>query len=155
MSKQDNGFSRREMSGLTTGLRLSRRMLFGIAALVMGTSLFFTWSASAHNIDVAKARELAREYARKVRDESGGKFIHYSTRCGAMFPDHNHYARCTIEYQNAKDTAAGVYTCKETIELYMMPNGGPGRRGPDIYAIYGRHTSFACGNRRLDGTPMG
>ncbi len=155
MSKQENKFSRRQRLGMIMDSMLRKRVLAGVAIILMGSSLIFTLSASAHNIDVAKAREVAREYARQVRDESGGKFTHYSTRCGAIFPDHNHYARCTIEYQNAKDTAAGVYTCKETIEVYMKPNGGPGRRGLDIYTLYAKHTSFRCGNRQLNGDTVG
>lgn len=155
MSKQKNGFSRHEMSDMKAGLRL-RKVLAMIATISMGASLIFTSSTSAHNIDLAKAREVAREYARTVRAESGGKFLHYSTNCVRAFPGgHNHYVRCLIEYQNEKDTAAGVYTCKETIEVYMKPNGGPGNRGPDIYTLYAKHTSFPCGRRKLMGDTVG
>lgn len=112
--------------------------------------------ASLHNnIDFEKAREVAREYARAIRDQSNGNYLHYSTKCRNAFPDHNHIVKCSVEYQNAKDTAAGVYTCKETIELFMKPNGSPGRRGPDIYDIFANHTSFLCGSRKLKETPMG
>jgi hypothetical protein len=155
MSTQQHKFTRRTRLGMTSGFMLRRKVLAVIAALLMGASLVFSGSASAHNIDVKKAREVIREYARSVRDQSGGKYIHFSTRCGAMFPNHNHYARCTVEYQNAKDSAAGVYTCKETIEVFMRPNGGPGRRGPDIYDIYAKHTSFACGGRKFNEHKVG
>jgi hypothetical protein len=116
----------------------------------MGASLVFSGSTSAHNIDVKKAREVIREYARGVRDQSGGKYIHFSTRCGAMFPNHNHYARCTVEYQNAKDSAAGVYTCKEKIQLHM----GSHSRSNEDFRILGNHISSQCGSRTLNNTPM-
>jgi hypothetical protein len=131
---------------------LLRRALTGIAVLLMGASLVFTGSTSAHNIDLVKARDLARNYARSVRDESGGKYLHFSTSCKRNFPGHNHSVRCVLEYQNAKDRASGVYTCKETIELYMSPHLSSGEMG---YNIMGRHTSLnGCGNRRLESTRM-
>jgi hypothetical protein len=43
---------------------LIRRVLVLIAALSMGISLVFSSTASAHNINLPKARELAKEYAR-------------------------------------------------------------------------------------------
>lgn len=137
MSTQANNFSRRE--------KLRRRVLAGIAALLMGSSLVFSGGASAHNIDLAKARDLARNYARQVRDESGGKYLHYSTSCRKNFPGHNHSVRCVIDYFNAKDTAAGVYTCRESIELALAPHG-------DFldYRISGHHTSGKCGSRYLN-----
>jgi hypothetical protein len=139
MSTRAHNLSRREMP--------RRRVLAGIAVLLMGASLVFTSSASAHNIDVAKAREIARDYARQVRDESGGKYLHYGTTCTRNFPNHNHSARCTINYYNAKDKAAGVYTCRETIEIFLSPHGDS---LPD-YRISGRHTSNSnCGGRRLN-----
>jgi hypothetical protein len=131
-----------------------KRVLVLIAALSMGASLVFTSSAIAHNIDLDKAWELARNYARSVREESNGKYLHYTTNCVKAFPGHNHFVRCVIEYQNAKDTAAGVYTCKETIELYMVPHDY-GRDGP-VYTIYARHTSSnKCGSLRLKDTRLG
>jgi hypothetical protein len=142
MSGQANNFSRREM--------LRRRVLALVAAIVMGASLVFTLSASAHNIDVAKARELAREYARQMRDGSGGKYTNYTTRCGAMFPNHNHLVSCTIQYYNAKDKAAGVYTCKEKIQLHM----GSHSRSNEDYRILGNHISSQCGSRTLNNTLM-
>ena len=145
MSTQANNFSRRE--------KLRRRVLAGIAALLMGASLVFTSSTSAHNIDVEKARELAREYARQMRDESGGKYTNYTTRCGAMYPNHNHLVSCTIQYYNAKDKAADVYTCKETIQLNMRAHSQT--RGYQLFEIYGKHTSRPCGSRELTGQQMG
>jgi hypothetical protein len=56
MSTQESNFSRRK--------GLKRSVLVGVAALSMGVSLVFTPSTSAHNIDLPKARELAKEYAR-------------------------------------------------------------------------------------------
>ena len=148
MSTEQNNFSRCE--------KLRRRVLAGITALLMGSSLVFTGDASAHNIDLAKARDLARIYARGVRDGSGGKYLHYTTSCRKNFPGHNHSARCTIQYQNAQDAAAGVYTCKEIIELAM----GPHRRSDDSfdYDIYANHVSNNwCGlqgrllNKKMSG----
>lgn len=131
---------------------MSRRVLAGIAVLLMGASLVFTLSASAHNINLAKAREAARDYARLVRSESGGKYLHYSTNCVRAFPNHNHIVRCLIDYQNAKDTAAGVYTCRESMEIYMPPHD---RSGQINFELYARHTSNnQCGSRRLAGTMM-
>ena len=147
MSTQQNNSPRREKLGVIKGFMLRRKVLAGIAALSMGASLIFTLSASAHNIDVKKAREAAREYAREVRDKSGGKYLHYSTFCYKMFANHNHYARCEIEYQNAKDKAKGVYTCKEIVNFYMRAHGKVGEN----YTLYGKHSSAnACGGYFLD-----
>lgn len=138
MRKQENDFSRCELSGPATGLMLKKRVLFGIAAMLMGASLVLTWSTSAHNIDLVKAREVARDYARKVRDESGGKYLHYSTSCRKAFPGHNHVVYCTIDYQNATDTEKGVYTCRESIQLFMFAHGSDGQLN---FIIYGSHRS--------------
>ena len=117
-----------------------------IVAIVIGAHLVFTWSSSAHNIDLKKARELVRDYARKVRDESGGKYVHYSTNCVAAFPNHNHIARCLVEYRNEADTKKGVYTCQELIEINLPPHDG-NRMGYDLWAT---HVSFSqCGKSRL------
>lgn len=124
-----------------------RRSLACIAALLMVASLVFTRSTSAHNIDVKKARELVRDYARGVRDQSGGKYLHYSTRCTRSNPGHNHYVSCVVEYQNAKDKAAGVYTCKETLIIFLQAHSG----SVEDYRIVGRHASNnTCGSRRLN-----
>ncbi len=132
---------------MARGFMLRKRVLAGIAVLLMGASLVFSSNVSAHNIDLAKAWELARDYARQVRSESGGKYLHYSTNCVRAYPNHNHIVRCLIEYQNAKDTAAGVYTCRENIEIFLSAHGG---NLPD-YRISGRHTSNSiCGSRPLN-----
>jgi hypothetical protein len=133
-------------------LMVRKRVLAGIAVLLMGASLVFTGSASAHNIDQKKAREAAREYAREVRDKSGGRYLHYSTFCYKMFANHNHYVRCEIEYQNAQDKAKGVYTCKESINVYMRAHGNVGEN----YTLYGKHASAnACGGYFLDSRIVG
>jgi len=130
---------------------LRRRALAGIAVILIGASLIFSGIVSAHNIDLKKARELARDYARKVRDESGGKYAHYSTNCVAAFPNHNHIARCLIEYRNEADTKKGVYTCQELIEINLPPHRD-GRMGYDLWA---NHVSFSqCGNIRLKNKLM-
>ena len=125
---------------------MRRKSLAVIVAIVIGANLVFTWSTSAHNIDLKKAREVVRDYARKVRDESGGKYVHYSTNCVAAFPNHNHIARCLIEYRNEADTKKGVYTCQELIEINLPPHDD-NRMG---YDLWGTHVSFSqCGKSRL------
>jgi hypothetical protein len=132
---------------------MPRRVLALIATVVMGASLIFTWSTSAHNIDLAKAREAIREYARGVRNEPGRGYVHYSTDCQKMFPGHNHRVRCVVSYQNEKDSAAGVYTCREAIEVLMPPHSSS---SPELYLLAARHTSAnTCGSRRLDATRVG
>jgi hypothetical protein len=149
MSTEQNNFRCCERVGMTRGFMLRRRILAGVAAILMGASLVFSGSVSAHDIDVKKARELVREYARSVRDQSGGKYIHFSTRCTAMFPNHNHYASCIAEYQNAKDTAAGVYTCKEMITVFFSNHNS---RDASSYYYFMTHASGnRCGSRRLEG----
>ncbi len=125
---------------------MRRKSLAVIVAIVIGANLVFTWSTSAHNIDLKKARELVRDYARKVRDESGGKYVHYSTNCVAAFPNHNHIARCLVEYRNEADTKKGVYTCQELIEINLPPHDG-NQMGYDLWAS---HVSFSqWGKSRL------
>ncbi|MFL6229074.1 MAG: hypothetical protein ACJ741_09865 [Pyrinomonadaceae bacterium] len=131
---------------------MRRRVLAGVAAMLMGVSLIFAGNVSAHNIDLVKAREVARAYARQVRDESGGKYAHYSTSCVAAFPGHNHIARCMIDYKNAADSERGTYTCRELIEIKMPPHS---KSGQINFELYGYHASNnQCGSRRLNGTPM-
>jgi hypothetical protein len=117
----------------------------------MGASFIFTANALAHNINLDKAWEQARNYARSVRAESGGKYLHYSTNCVEAFPNHNHIVRCLIDYQNKRDRAAGVYTCRESIEVFMKPHG---KSNTENYTLLGRHTSGNnCGSRRLEKMP--
>ena len=150
MSTQENKFGRRERLGMTSGFEMRKRLLAGFAAILMGASFVPTRTVSAHNIDLAKAWELTRDYARAVRKESNGKYKHYATNCVSAFPNHNHVVRCLIEYQSAKDAAANVYTCKETIELNMKAHSQTG--GREDYGIFARHTSnTACGSRQLRG----
>ena len=130
---------------------LRRRMLTGVALLLMGASLVFPWPTSAHNINLDKAWELARDYARSVRAESNGKYLHYSTNYVKAFRNHNHIVRCVIEYQDAKDTEKDLYTCKEKIEIYMEPHN----RGED-FSLFGRHTSNNhCGKNYMNAKPLG
>ena len=128
---------------------MSRRSLMIIVSILIGSSLLFTWKASAHNIDLAKAREVIRNYARRVRDESVGKYAHYSTSCVAAFPGHNHIARCLIDYKNEADTKKGVYTCRELIEVKLWAHDA----GIN-YTPRGVHVSPPCGNVKLYWTPM-
>ncbi len=79
MSQQENIFSRRKRLGMRLDFMLKRKVLAGIAAIVMGASLVFTLSASAHDIDVEKAREMSRDYARTVHKERN--YLHYKMNC--------------------------------------------------------------------------
>ena len=99
-----------------------RATVSGFFIFLLGASFVFTLSASAHNIDLKKAREIAREYARQVPDESGGRYAHYSTNCVRAFPNHNHYVRCLIDYQSAADTQKGVVHLQGVHRSY---DGGP------------------------------
>jgi hypothetical protein len=125
---------------------MRKSLLIVIVAMLIATNLVFTSSTSAHNVDLKKAREIVRDYARKVRDESGGKYVHYSTNCVAAFQNHNHIARCLVEYRNEADTKKGVYTCQELIEISLPPHKD-GRMGYDLWA---NHVSFSeCGKSRF------
>ncbi len=55
---------------MTLGFMLRKRVLAGIAAGLTAASLVFTLSASAHDIDVEKSREMSRDYARTFPKES-------------------------------------------------------------------------------------
>ena len=130
---------------------MRRKSLVVMVVILMGVGLVGTWGTSAHNIDLKKAREVVREYARKVRDESGGKYIHYSTNCVAAFPNHNHIARCLVDYQNEADAKKGVYTCRELIEIKLWPH----HQSQESFVLWGSHGSYnSCGSRRLNNEPM-
>ena len=155
MIKQANNFSPRRILVMATGIMLRRSALAGITTILMIASFIFSGNVSAHNIDLAKAREAAREYARMVREQVHGglygTFVHYSTNCVRAFPGHNHIVRCQIDYQNDADAKRGVYTCRELIEIKMRPHDG------DVvnYELYGFHASNnSCGPERLNNTPM-
>ena len=77
---------------------MRKGLLIVIVAMLVAVNFIFTCSTSAHNVDLRKARELARDYARKVRDESGGKYAHYSTNCVAAFPNHNHITQWLLHF---------------------------------------------------------
>ena len=133
---------------------MRRKSLIVIVAILLASSPVFKWSASAHNIDLKKAREAARDYARMVMEQVHGglqgTFIHYSTNCVRAFPGHNHIARCLIEFQNADDTRKGTYTCRELIEIKMRPH-----RGDQVdFDLHLSHASANnCGPNRLNDTP--
>ena len=126
----------------------------GIGVSIMGARLVYPSSAYAHNINLLKAREVIRTYARGVRDQSGGKYLHFSTSCVDAFAGHHsHIVRCRVDYQNAADTEKGVYTCRETIEVKMLPHDS--RASGLNYTLYAYHTSSPpCGSRELKGTGL-
>lgn len=151
MSRQENYFEGREKLGMTNGFVNGRKVLAVLLAVMIGASFVFTAGVSAHNIDLAKARELVRDYARIVRSESNGRYLHYKTTCVRAYPNHNHYVRCVVEYQDAKDTAAGVYTCRESVEVFHSAHSSSGEIS---YELAGRHTSSnRCGGNRIFNTP--
>lgn len=132
---------------------MRRKSLIVIVAILMGASLVFSWNVSAHNIDLEAARNAARRYARQVRDQSAGKYQHYSTNCVNAFPGHNHIVRCQIDYQHEAFTKSAAYTCRELIEIKVEPHGSifnPVKSG----VLYGYHTSAPCGEVKLSHTLM-
>jgi len=147
MSQQENGFSRRERLGMRTGFQLRSRDLAGIVAILMGVSLVFTLRASAHNISLANAQEMARQYARTVREESQGRYIRTKTDCYNLFPGHNHQVRCEIDYDNEATKNTGATVCSETIDVYVSSH-----RGGQSFKKWMKHSSpQICGIRRLSG----
>jgi hypothetical protein len=146
MSTQENNHSGPEPLGMTAGHMLRRKILAGIAVLLMGAGPL-SESASAHNINLAKAQEFARDYAREVREESGGKYLHYTTDCIKLFQGHNHYVRCTIEFTNdenpGNDKSAA---CREQIDVYLQAHN----RG-EVFKYYIKQYSGQCGSKRLRG----
>lgn len=153
MSKQDKDYSRHGRLEMRLGIMSRRRALAGLAVLVMGASLVFSWNVSAHNIDLEAARNAARRYARQVRDQSAGKYQHYSTKCENAFPGHNHIVRCQIDYQHDSFTKSTAYTCREFIEIRVPPHGSifnPVKSG----FLYGYHTTAPCGGVKLSHTLM-
>jgi hypothetical protein len=146
MSTQQNNSALRAKPGMGLGFLPRRKGLAGIVTLLMGASLVFSGSASAHNIELATAREMARDFARAIRAQSNGKFKHYSTNCVSAFPGHNHIVRCLVEYQSAKDADRGVYTCKESLEVFLHSH-----KHGESYIMKVRHTSGnICGPKQPD-----
>ena len=126
---------------------LIRRVMVGIAGLVMGISFIFTVSTSAHDINVANAKNMVREYARSVLNEGGRGYVQAITRCVRGYPGHNHIATCTVQYEDqASKDIDGVFACTETIIVYMQSH-----RDGQRFDKYMRHGSAPCGNRTLSG----
>jgi len=126
---------------------MRRKSLVVLVVFLIATSPVGTRSTSAHNIDLKKAREIVRDYARRVRDESGGKYIHYSTNCVNAFPNHNHIARCLVEFRNAADSEKGVYTCRELIEIKAPAHNNSAMN----FNLWANHVSDNhCGSRRFN-----
>ncbi|HSB29831.1 MAG TPA: hypothetical protein VLE19_18325 [Pyrinomonadaceae bacterium] len=139
--------------GKLVGLRILgesfmlRKSLVVLVVFLMATSFVGIPGTSAHNIDLKKAREIVRDYARQVRDESGGKYVHYSTNCVNAFPNHNHIARCLVEFRNAADDQKGVYTCRELIEIKLPHHDG----STVSFNLRAVHASYnQCGSRRFN-----
>ncbi len=147
MSKQETDFSRRKMLGQTVCFMLRRSVLAGIIAVLIGASLVFTGSASAHNINLARAKEMALAWANEVVANSPRNYVQGISTCVRAFPGHNHYVRCKIQYEDkVSKNADGVFACTETIEVYFQSH-----RDGENYNPYMKHTSRSCGTRLLRG----
>jgi hypothetical protein len=92
---------------------------------------------NAHNIDVVKARDKAREYAKKKVDDPNRAYQHFSTDCLAAFPGHNHIVRCSIFYFDDSRNQL----CKERIEAFVAPHEKTLTTNTFSYEIFIRHTS--------------
>jgi hypothetical protein len=75
-------------------------------------------TVNAHNIDVVKARDKAREYARQKVADPNRAYEHFTTDCLAAFPGHNHIVRCSIFYFDDSRNQL----CKERVEVYVEPH---------------------------------
>src|SRR6058998_1157308 len=90
------------------------------SVLVLILALGIFWCAvptlfAAHNIDVAMARDKAREYAKQKVADPKRAYEHFTTDCVAAFPGHNHVVRCSIFYLHDKRNQL----CKERIEVSL------------------------------------
>jgi len=88
-----------------------------VLALILALGVFCSGMPRvfAHNIDVTKARDKAREYARQKVDDPNRAYQHFTTDCLAAFPGHNHYVRCSIFYFDDGRNQL----CKERIEVFL------------------------------------
>jgi uncharacterized protein (DUF2147 family) len=126
---------------------LIRRVVVAMAILLMGASLVFTLSASAHNVGLAKAKEMAREYSLRVLNDQSKGYVQVIRRCSNAFSGHNHYVRCTIQYEDKQSKEIdGVFACTENIEVYFQSH-----RDGQNFQYYMKHTSRSCGSERLSG----
>lgn len=147
MGKREYNFSLHERWETVFGFTLRKRMLAGIAAILMVASLVFSPSASAHNINLATAKEKAREYSLRVLNDSSKGYVQVIRNCARAFSGHNHYVRCTIKYEDQRSKQIdGVFACTETIEVYFQSH-----RDGQNFQYYMKHTSRQCGNERLAG----
>jgi hypothetical protein len=150
MRKHKNSFSRRRMLGMTAGSVLRRRLLAGIAVVLMGASLVFSGSTSAHDIDVKQARQKAEAYAQSVVKEGNRGYVSYTIiKCSALHRGHNHQVSCYIGYQNDRDSTDREWTCREFITIYMQAHRGD-RRNWEYYMTH-PEPEFKCGRRKLTG----
>lgn len=137
----------REQTGERTGQGKPTQRVFTAvvigAVVMMAVSFAFTLSTSAHNINLARAREKAREYARLVRDDSDGLYTRYRTDC-REFPaggGHHHIVRCVIEFDDEVTikSKSGKHVCRETLEINFSPHN----RGVS-YQMNLKHYSGNC-----------
>lgn len=100
-------------------------------------------TVNAHTIDVVKAREKAREYARAKRNDPNRNYAHYQTDCVAGFPGHNHVVVCAVSFDTAAHRASGSkeWSCSETIEVYFKPHHKTVTINAGSFEMFIRHTS--------------
>ena len=147
MRAQENRFARSKKLGMTMGFGPSRRVLAGLAAILIGASLIFSPRVSSHNIGLAKAKEMAREYSLRVLNDPAKDYVQVIRRCANAFSGHNHYVRCTIKYEDKRSKEIdGVFACTETIEVYFQSH-----RDGQNFQYYMKHTSRPCGSETLRG----
>lgn len=120
MRKQDNGLSHGCMRRRGTGFTPRRRVLAGIAALLMCASLIFMPSGSAQEIDLKEAERLARIAALKAVD--GKNDLRYNqTVCERITLQRVH---CTNHFYSIVRSKS-VIPCKQLVTFTLS---GPQNR---------------------------
>ena len=96
---------------------LRRRVLAGIAALLMGASLVFTSSTSAHELTLTKARRKAERRGQGHSRSANSSYGTYKTVCTRM---EYHYVRCKIYYYGRSSPAQknDSILCTEFLNVY-------------------------------------
>ena len=125
MSKPENNFSRREILGMRLGFMLRRRVLAGIAALLMGASLVFTPSTSAHELTLTKARIAAARRGKGHSRSANSSYGSYKVVCIRM---ETHYVRCQIHYYGRSSSAQknDSLLCTEYLNVYYKSESDNG-----------------------------
>jgi hypothetical protein len=126
-----------------------RRVIARTAVVLMSMSLVFSEITSAHNISVSMAQTRVMKYSERVMNEPNSRYVEAKTNCERVFPGHNHYVRCTVQYEDRRSKRKdGVFACTEKIEVFFQPHN----RGEE-HVYYMRHTSRGCGSEMLSSQP--